>query len=145
MTESLKRLVSGFHPSRDDWPVLLKCTGILALLGWFFYRSLTGVLLLAPLFFPFFAREKKERRKKQSRELGIQFRDAILSVSTNQKAGYSVENAFREAYGDMTLLYGKNSRIVRELSRISAISASMPPALFSMSVSMSRWSGELLP
>ncbi|MCR5093035.1 MAG: type II secretion system F family protein [Lachnospiraceae bacterium] len=118
MTESLKRLVSGCRPEPADWPIFVKGAGILVLLAWFFYRSPIAVLFLSPLFFPFFAREKKERRRKHARELGIQFRDAILSVSTNQKAGYSVENAFREAYGDMTLLYGKNSRIVKELSRI---------------------------
>lgn len=118
MTESFRRLVRDFRPEIGDWPILVKGGGILALIAYFFYRSVLAGILLAPLLIPFYFREKKELKRKHSRELGIQFRDAILSVSTNQRAGYSVENAFGEALSDMVLLYGKNSLIVRELSRI---------------------------
>ena len=50
--------------------------------------------------------------------MGIQFRDAIGSVLTGMKAGYSVENAFIGAYHDMELLYGKNSLICHALEKI---------------------------
>ena len=118
MMESFRRLVSDFRPARSDWPILLKGVGIVALFAYFFYRSVIAALLLSPLIIPYTVREKRELKKKHSRELGIQFRDAILSVSTNQKAGYSVENAFGEALNDMVLLYGRGSLIVKELSRI---------------------------
>ncbi len=118
MLASFRRLVSDFRPSASDWPILLRGAGIVALFAYFFYRSFFAALLLSPLILPYAIREKRELKKKHSRELGIQFRDAILSVSTNQKAGYSVENAFGETLGDMVLLYGKGSLIVRELSRI---------------------------
>lgn len=39
----------------------------------------------------------------------------ILSVSANLKAGYSIENAFGEAYQDMVMLYGREGLISREL------------------------------
>lgn len=42
----------------------------------------------------------------------------ILSISTNLKVGYSVENAFLEVYADLVDLYGKNSRIIYELDLI---------------------------
>ena len=51
--------------------------------------------------------------------LGIQFKDAIASVLTNLKAGYSVENAFKEAMKDMELLYGKQSMICLHLYKIT--------------------------
>lgn len=89
-------------------------------LALFFYRSFWALPFLSPVFF-FYRKEKKrtclEKRKK---ETGEQFKDAILSVSANQKAGYSVENAFRQAYGDMVLLYGKDSVICKELHKIDA-------------------------
>ena len=118
MTESFRRLVRNFRPEIGDWPIFLKGCGILSLFAWFFYRSLLAGILLSPLLIPFYFKEKKELKRKHSRELGIQFREAILAVSTNQRAGYSVENAFGEALSDMVLLYGKNSLIVRELTRI---------------------------
>lgn len=58
--------------------------------------------------------------RQTEKETAVQFKDAILAVSANQKAGYSVENAFRQSYEDMALLYGKNSVICRELGMIIA-------------------------
>ena len=118
MMESLKRLVRDFRPEHGDWPILLKGAAIILGFAWFFYHSLLAVPVLSPLILPFFVKEKRDLTRKRSRELGIQFRDAIMSVSTNQRAGYSVENAFAEAVGDMTLLYGRGSLIVKELTRI---------------------------
>lgn len=49
----------------------------------------------------------------------MQFKDLLLSVSANQKAGYSVENAFRESYRDIEMLYGADSPICREVRHIT--------------------------
>ncbi len=86
--------------------------------AYFFYRSVWAFLCLTP--FLIFFRRKKRRMlaKKRRQELSIQFKDAVLSVSANQKAGYSVENAFKEAYRDMEMLYGAESMICRELYAI---------------------------
>ena len=89
------------------------------LLGQFFYRSWIAVILLLPLLFPFYTNENRKRNKQKTHELGIQFRDAIQSVSTSQKAGYSTENAFVAAQKDMELLHGKNSLICKELGKIA--------------------------
>ena len=48
----------------------------------------------------------------------MQFKDLILSLSANQRAGYSIENAFREAYRDMEMLYGLKSPICQEVRHI---------------------------
>ena len=92
---------------------------LIGIISYFFYQSVWACLLLAPAL-PFFLEwKKKELTKKRKQELSIQFKDAILSVSANQKAGYSVENAFREAYQDMAMLYGRESYICKELSYIA--------------------------
>lgn len=90
-------------------------TGIFA---YFFYRSIWALPPLLPVFFLFLKQKKKDLAEKRKRELGEQFKDAVLSVSVNQKAGYSVENAFKEAYRDMAALYGGESLIGRELYTI---------------------------
>ena len=48
----------------------------------------------------------------------MQFKDLLLTVSTNLKAGYSVENAFKESYRDLQMLYGAESPICREVKHI---------------------------
>ncbi|MCM1087968.1 MAG: hypothetical protein NC419_07405 [Muribaculaceae bacterium] len=89
------------------------------IIAYFFYRSVWACPFLIPLFVVFLGKKKAQLAKRRREELKIQFKDAVLSVSANQKAGYSVENAFREAYRDMAALYGKESLICKELDYIA--------------------------
>ena len=87
-------------------------------IGHFFYDSLivsAGFVLAIPIFLRY---RRLEYGRKRRDELALQFRDAVNSISANQKAGYSIENSFREAWKDMVLLYGIKSIIVRELDHI---------------------------
>lgn len=61
---------------------------------------------------------RRERIQKENHEIGQQFKDALTSVVTSQKAGYSIENAFVSSYQDMTKLYGEQSPICKELRRV---------------------------
>lgn len=92
---------------------------LVGVISYFFYQSVWACLFLAPILPIFLEWKKKELAKKRKQELSIQFKDAVLSVSANQKAGYSVENAFREAYQDMMMLYGGDSYICKELNYIT--------------------------
>lgn len=91
---------------------------IIGAFAYFFYRSIWAGLILSPALLLFLKGKKKELAGKRRQELQVQFKDAVLSVSASQKAGYSVENAFKEAYRDMAMLYGEESPICRELYRI---------------------------
>ncbi|MCR5509515.1 MAG: type II secretion system F family protein [Lachnospiraceae bacterium] len=87
-------------------------------IGHFFYDSLivsAGLLVFIPAFLRYRRIDYGTRRRN---ELGMQFKDAVASISANQKAGYSIENSFREAWKDMTLLYGTRGIIVKELNHI---------------------------
>ena len=97
---------------------LLEGSLLVALVGYFFYRSWIACVCLSPLLFFFLKAKKKELAGKRRQELSIQFKDLVLSLSANQRAGYSVENAFREAYRDMEMLYGAQSPICQEVRHI---------------------------
>lgn len=84
-------------------------------IGYFFYRSLIACVVLLPLFGFFIKEKKRELSKKRRQELGAQFKDLVLALSANMKAGYSIENALREAYRDMEPLYGADSPIAFEI------------------------------
>lgn len=87
-------------------------------LGLFFYRSFIAVLLMMPagLFYLTLFCKKKEKEKKE--RLRNEFKEAILSVAANLRAGYAVENAFRETLREMETLYGKEAGIYLELYKI---------------------------
>lgn len=105
---------------REGFLYVLEGMAAVALIGYFFYRSLIACLFLTPVFFLFIREKKKELAKKQRQELGIQFKDMVLSVAASQKAGYSIENAFRESYRDMEMLYGAKGLICVEIRHIVA-------------------------
>lgn len=88
---------------------------VVGMIGYFFYRSLLACVFLIPAF-AFLVREKKrEEAKKRRQELSLQFKDLVLALSANVKAGYSIENALQESYRDMELLYSGDSSICMEV------------------------------
>lgn len=93
---------------------------IVAAVAYFFYRSWIACIGLIPVLVLFMKEKRNELAKKQRQELGVQFKDLILTVAANQKAGYSIENSFRESYRDMVMLYGEKSVICAELKYIIA-------------------------
>ena len=93
---------------------------LVAMISYFFYRSWIACIGLMPVLVLFLREKKKELAKKQRQDLSMQFKDLILTVSANQKAGYSIENAFRESYRDMVMLYGEGAVICTELKYIVA-------------------------
>ncbi len=108
-----------FGPKERLW-YMAEGLFITAMAGYFFYRSLIACVILLPILYLFLKEKKRELAKKQKQELSVQFKDLILAVSANQKAGYSVENAFRESYRDMVMLYGEAGIICAEIRYIIA-------------------------
>lgn len=91
---------------------------IVVILAWFFYRSPAAVLPLSLLLVFWKQSRVLELAGRRRRELAVQFRDLILSVSAGLQAGYSMENAFVEAGHEMRGLYGENSLIAAEMDRV---------------------------
>ena len=83
-----------------------------------FYRSLVAVMLLSPLGILVWRERKRKKIQSRKKDLSLQFKDCIQSVCANLKAGYSVENAFRESLSDIRLLYGDECCMAAEVSVI---------------------------
>ncbi len=92
--------------------------GLVFFFAFFFYRSAWSVPFLMPIGIVFLYKREKSFREKQRGILRNQFKDAILGIAANLKAGYAVENAFRETLFEMKSLYGTDSLIYKELYRI---------------------------
>lgn len=83
-------------------------------LGYLFYHSMLLSFLFAALL-PFYLKFKEKALvKKQKQTLLMQFKEGIVSLAAALKAGYSIENALREAEKDVRLLLGDEAFITKE-------------------------------
>lgn len=107
-----------FHMSQ----IVLYCavgTGLVFIISIVFYHSWIAIIVLSPLIPIYLQKKKNELCEKEKTELNEQFKEAILAVSINLRAGYSIENSFREAYRDVAVMFGKESNISKELFHIA--------------------------
>ena len=91
---------------------------IFGLYLYLFYESVLPAVILFPLWFFYMKEWLEDMARKKELEFRNQFRDSIQIMSSALKTGYSEENAIRETYKDLTPMYGKETRIVKEYSRM---------------------------
>ena len=102
--------------------------GLAVLMDYVFYRNLIFLIFLMPFGAIVPCIMKKYLREKRKEKLSSQFKDAILALSSALQAGYSAENAWKEALQEMTCIYGENGLITREFEyMVKAISVNETP------------------
>lgn len=97
---------------------LLSAAALAGGISFLFYRS-AAAFFAAFLFLPLYLKRKRRqciRRRKE--DLTMQFKDAILAFANALTVGYSIENAWRETYQDMKLLYSEDADMMREISEM---------------------------
>lgn len=87
----------------------------LGITAFLFYDSIIAWILLTPMSVFFLKKKRRELCKRRRQRLENEFREVILSVASSLQAGYSVENAFKDAYRDIVPLYGEESVMACEL------------------------------
>lgn len=102
----------------------LICAGagcvIAGVLAWLFYRSLAAMLLVIPVYVLVLKSYKKEKIRQRKERLLLEFKDCMQALSAALHAGYSIENAWREAEKELRELHGANSLMCVELSQLNA-------------------------
>ncbi len=105
--------------NKKEWLlVFLKGSLLTILLAYLFFDSFYAIPVLSPILVILWKREKETRKKQRLGKLNQEFRDGILAVSAALGAGYSVENAFKEALKDLRFLYTSEEYIIQELQVI---------------------------
>lgn len=122
MKRNLKQRASNYKKykmTKNEY-ILFSLEGalLICLMGYFFYRSLLITVLCMPLIIVFLKIKEGELCEKRKNQLQIQFKDILVSVNTSVRAGYSLENAFRESYKDIVMFYGEDSIAADELRTI---------------------------
>ena len=99
-----------------------KYTGIaflyIIVISYVFYRNIYVFLFLSPfsLLYPKF--KKKSLIQKRKKTLEAEFKEAILVLASLLSAGFSIENAVKEAVIELRLLYDKEVLIIKEFEYI---------------------------
>ncbi|MCR5508905.1 MAG: type II secretion system F family protein [Lachnospiraceae bacterium] len=114
--------------SVSEWIRFIVVYGALAaLIAYTFYDS---PYALIPLMLPGGLCLKKVKEiliQRRKRKLADQFKDLIDAVNASMQAGFSAENAFREAYKEMAGLYGNDALISVEVRLfISRLDSGVP-------------------
>lgn len=92
---------------------------VTAVVSWLFYYSWYGMVLIFPVGMFLRRRYIEICKKKRQQELLYQFKDGIQAVSAALLAGYSVENAFKEAEKELCKLHGTEALVTREWHQIN--------------------------
>jgi tight adherence protein B len=92
---------------------------IAATIAYVCYRSVLAGLIFAPLAVIWPMVMRKELAARRYRQLEQEFREGIMTLSSAIAAGYSPENAMKEAESELRLMYGDDAMIVREFEMIN--------------------------
>ncbi|MFC2584247.1 MAG: type II secretion system F family protein [Lachnoanaerobaculum saburreum] len=92
--------------------------GILSLISYVFYKSVIIFFVLLPFCFLYPKLKKKELIVEKKRRLLIEFKEAVMILSSLLNAGYSLENSVKEALVELRLLYVKDNLIIKEFEYI---------------------------
>ncbi len=87
---------------------------LISLISYLFYGTILGAILLSPYLIRYIKSWERQVIQKRKQSFQLQFKEAIQSLSAALNVGYSVENAMREAWKDLRLLYKKDEMILRE-------------------------------
>lgn len=95
--------------------------------SYLFYRSWI-VFAAVWIFYPVYrSRKKRQKIRKRQDKLCREFKDSIQCAASSMAAGYSIENAFREAYTEMRMQYGADGLMTEELRYMnSCLSLNIP-------------------
>lgn len=96
-------------------------SGVIAgVLAWLFYRSWFGMMLVIPVYLVVWKSYKKEKMLRRRKQLLLEFKDGMQAFSAALFAGYSIENAWREAEKELRELHGEGAMMCHELAQLNA-------------------------
>lgn len=89
-------------------------------ISYLFYDSIISFFVLLPLAILVAVSEKKRIVLQRQKKLQFQFKDGITVLLSGLEAGYSIENAFKDACAELNQMYQKETDIEIEFKCICA-------------------------
>ncbi|EPR08276.1 type II secretion system F family protein [Ruminiclostridium papyrosolvens] len=93
----------------------LSAAAVAFAVSYLFYRSIIISMVVSPLGIFYLKYKRKQIIHKRKRELNLQFKDLLISLSSSLSAGKPLEKSFVGALSDLYVLYpSDDAHIVRE-------------------------------
>lgn len=105
--------------SPEQVRIIAEALGISVLLAYLFYDSFLGMVVMAVVYPIYSGRRISELKDRQKREIETQFCDGISCAAAALEAGYSMENAWKEAEKEIVSIHGKNAVLARVFHRMN--------------------------
>ena len=106
---------------KDDIKAFIKGFTKIFILTYLFYRYVPVSVVLAAIFGIINIKlDAKKRKEIWKWQLNLEFREVMTGISSALNAGYSIENAFKEARKDILILYGDKSVMAKELETMNS-------------------------
>lgn len=86
--------------------------------SYLFFNSIAAFAVLLPGIFLFLKEYRQELARRRAREMRQQFLDGMQMTAASLQAGYSIENAFHEAWKELGKIYGQDTFIIREFRHL---------------------------
>ena len=114
--------------TRRQWVLLIAETiGVGVIVANLFYNSLWGLIVVPFLGCFFYKQIKKNSLDKNRAKMTEDFLEMLKAISGALLAGYSLENAWREAEKELTNTLDEKSQLLKELKSINqAVSMNVP-------------------
>lgn len=87
---------------------------LICIISYLFYGKFLYAILLSPYFIRYFKSWEKQIIKKKRQQFQEQFKEAIQALASALAVGYSVENAMRETWKDLQIMYKRDEKILKE-------------------------------
>ncbi len=111
-----------YSMGRDEKVNILLLSGLLfGVCGYLYFHSLAVSAAAIPLSIFVLPIYKKMKVNRQKYDLRMQFRDFLYSISSSVNTGRNLEEALEDAYEPITLLYGRDCYMARELFRMNSV------------------------
>lgn len=99
--------------------ILVEAAAISGVLAYLFYDSVYGMVVIA-VFGPLYSSQRRlELKEKKRYVLEKQFQEGLYSAAAALEAGYSMENAWREAEKEQLRMHGRDGVFYRCLYRMN--------------------------
>lgn len=117
-----------YHLSWDEILILIiEAVGIALIVSTLFYDSLWGMVICPIVFFVLQKRKRISAIEERKKQLTNEFLVALKSVSGSLLAGFSIENAFKEAQKEVNQVYSNKALMYLELQEINRLVAMNVP------------------
>lgn len=104
---------------KEKLKMLAMSLGISLVVAYLFYDQLWCALCFPVVLVVVIKRSRRKKIEEQKDKLTEEFMDFLKNVSAALLAGYSMENAWREAQKELALMHGTSGYMYREISEMN--------------------------